>query len=284
MWNLKYLMVCGVKGQLARVWASLRYFLIITLVLATAYAESGAQAVPPNSNQPDQGKPTMSSYEARRKIKEMLTIIPNPFGGYKNVRVTMDAFYFYQPAGTIRARNFSPVDRSFFFKNINNICVEYENNNLYVSFNNDSFSIFWGGSEQDAKVFVTAIEAMKYYSSGLGSADETANLMAFKEKARAWRALAAKPSLPASANRYRVLAEDAFKSKDFDKAIEYYDKGLEVYPLWPQGQFNAALICGEVGDYAEAVGHMKRYLELVPDAKDAKAAQEKIFIWEEKAK
>lgn len=109
-------------------------------------------------------------------------------------------------------------------------------------------------------------------------------LEVFKEKAKAWRALPAKPPLPESANRYRVLAEDAFKEKDFYKAIDYYNKGLEIYPLWPAGQFNAALICGELKLYTEAVGHMQRYLALVPDAKDAKAAREKIYIWEEKAK
>ncbi len=141
---------------------------------------------------------------------------------------------------------------------------------------------YWTNNKASAANCGYVINVMKYYASGAGSADEAANFMAFKEKARAWRALPVKPALPAEANRNRVLAEDAFKNKDFDKAIDYYEKALEVYPLWPQGQFNAALICGETGDYAEAVGHMKRYLELVPEAKDAKAAQEKIYVWEGK--
>lgn len=238
-----------------------------------------------------QVKPTMSMSEAQQKIKELLSNVPNPFGGYKNVRVTRNAFSFFQGGGKVPGGriNHNPVNRCFFFKEINNIQVEYIGDLSYrcISFsygNQGLHTIFWGGSEQEAKVFVDAINAMRYYSSSAGLADETANFMGFKEKAKAWRALPVKPTLPASANRYRVLAEDAFKNKDFAKAIGHYEKALEVYPLWPQGQFNAALICGETESYAEAVGHMKRYLELVPEAKDAKAAQEKIFIWEEKAK
>jgi hypothetical protein len=56
------------------------------------------------------------------------------------------------------------------------------------------------------------------------------------------------------------------------------------YPTWPEGNFNAALIAGELGFYADAIEHMQAYLELVPSAADAEAARDKIVIWQVKAK
>jgi hypothetical protein len=37
-------------------------------------------------------------------------------------------------------------------------------------------------------------------------------------------------------------------------------------------------------DYGNAVLHMQRYLELVPDAPDAQAARDQIVIWQSKIK
>ena len=49
-------------------------------------------------------------------------------------------------------------------------------------------------------------------------------------------------------------------------------KGLEIEPLWPQGQYMAAIIEGELHQYVRAAVHMKNYLALVPDAKNAKSS------------
>jgi tetratricopeptide (TPR) repeat protein len=105
----------------------------------------------------------------------------------------------------------------------------------------------------------------------------------FRLKAKAWREMPVKPPLPDEATRLRVLAEDAFHNKEFEKAADYYEKGLAVEPLWPPGQFNAALLDGELKLYAKAAAHMRRFLELSPDANEAKAGREKMFVWEEKA-
>ena len=37
-------------------------------------------------------------------------------------------------------------------------------------------------------------------------------------------------------------------------------------------------------DFASAADRMKNYLAFMPDASDARAAREKIIIWEDKAK
>ena len=40
---------------------------------------------------------------------------------------------------------------------------------------------------------------------------------------------------------------------------------------------------GETGDYALAIGEMKRYLLLVPDAPNARVARDHIYGWQRKA-
>jgi tetratricopeptide (TPR) repeat protein len=107
---------------------------------------------------------------------------------------------------------------------------------------------------------------------------------AFANEAKRYREMPVKPALPEDVQRYRVMAEDAFKNKDFEKALEYYKKGLAIEPLWPQGQFNAAMLAGELHQYGWAAIHMRRCLELVPDAKNAAALREKMYLWEGKVK
>src|SRR6202008_3415632 len=87
----------------------------------------------------------------------------------------------------------------------------------------------------------------------------------FKEKARSWRALATKPELPEEARKHRVLAENAVQEKDLDRALAEYEAALKSYPFWPEGQFNAAMLCGEKKFYAKAIRYMQHYLDLLPD-------------------
>ncbi len=104
----------------------------------------------------------------------------------------------------------------------------------------------------------------------------------FQPRAAAWRELATKPALSPDAERHRLLAENAVKEHDFDSAMDHYESALEIQPTWPAGWFNLALIRSETNAYADAIDSMKHYLELVPDAPDAKDAREQMIIWEEK--
>lgn len=105
----------------------------------------------------------------------------------------------------------------------------------------------------------------------------------FKEQAASWRGLANKPSLPDEAYKFQVLAVNAVQEKRFGDAADYYEKGLEICPTWPDAQHDAALIYGELGDYGDAAYHMRCYVELMPNASDAQAARNQIIIWDEKA-
>ena len=87
-------------------------------------------------------------------------------------------------------------------------------------------------------------------------------------------------ALPEEAIKYKVQAEGAVRDKAFDDAADYYAAALKVAPWWPAGHFNRALVEGEVGEYKLAQRAMNYYLQLVPGASNARAAQDKIYEWE----
>jgi hypothetical protein len=126
---------------------------------------------------------------------------------------------------------------------------------------------------------VDALLVLKTAALTLPSPDEEA---LFQEAARNYRASAPKPSLPEAARRFRVQAEGAVNDKDFYAAADFYQQALGVAPWWPEGHFNRALTLAETGDFGTAILEMMRYLALVPDAPDARAAQDKIYDWERK--
>ncbi len=138
-----------------------------------------------------------------------------------------------------------------------------------------------------AERFKSALIYLARQTQKEDGAKEEAFLQDFKPKALAWQQMAVKPALPEEAQRHQVLAAYAYKNKDIPKAIDEYLEALNIYPYWPDGQNNVAYLCAEVGSrrgYQLAAYHMKMYLMLAPNAADAKAAQDSIFIWEDKAK
>ena len=131
---------------------------------------------------------------------------------------------------------------------------------------------------QAAGWFASALNSLHAFalSHPAGSGD-------FHLQAAAWRDLTAKPPLPEGVRVRRLLAEDAVKNQKPVEALNDYEIGLQSYPTWPEGHFNAALIAAELGDFADAIEHMQSYLELVPNASDAQAARDQLTIWQHKA-
>jgi tetratricopeptide (TPR) repeat protein len=140
---------------------------------------------------------------------------------------------------------------------------------------------FVWSDEGNAQNFADAFNRLLYAAYGN---EDSAELQAFSAAAHAWRENPVKPPLSPEADRARILAENALKEKNLDSAVEHYESGLEVQPMWPAGWFNLALIYAEQNNYADATDRMKHYLELAPDAPDAKDAREQMIIWEDKAK
>lgn len=101
----------------------------------------------------------------------------------------------------------------------------------------------------------------------------SASLADYRKKA------ASNAALPEEANKYKVQAEGAVRDKAFDDAADLYAAALKIAPWWPVGHFNRALVLGESGDYDLAKREMNYYLQLVPNATNARAAQDKIYDW-----
>lgn len=110
-------------------------------------------------------------------------------------------------------------------------------------------------------------DAIDRFEMALHSADEESKIVS-KESIR----------------RFKIQAEASVKDKQFAEAAEYYRQALAVAPGWADGYFNYALMLGEIWDFQGAILNMQHYLDLAPDASNARAAQDKIYEWERKAK
>lgn len=126
--------------------------------------------------------------------------------------------------------------------------------------------------------FVAALNCLREYALHPESP-----LRNFSKTAAAWRATPNKPAMPETARVHQLVAEDEVKQQHPSMALFHYEAALEVFPTWPEGWFNAALIAAEVGLFPTAVEHMQAYLELVPDASDAKKARDQVSVWKYKA-
>lgn len=84
--------------------------------------------------------------------------------------------------------------------------------------------------------------------------------------------------------RVQVQVESAIKEHHTGEAAMLYRDALKSAAGWPEGHFNLALLYGDLEFYMDAINEMRRYLFLVPTAPDARAAQDKTYDWELKAK
>jgi tetratricopeptide (TPR) repeat protein len=139
-------------------------------------------------------------------------------------------------------------------------------------------SVDYAESVLTAARFASALNSLHAFAishpAGLGD---------FHAQAAAWRALTTKPALAENARILRLAAEDAIKRQKPDEALNDFELGVQADPTWAQGWFNAALLAGELGFFADAAEHMQNYLELMPDAADAKSARDQIDLWKYKA-
>ncbi|MCX7817574.1 MAG: PDZ domain-containing protein [Syntrophales bacterium] len=123
-------------------------------------------------------------------------------------------------------------------------------------------------------------EALKEYAEYFKFADE--------EEARAVRSHIAKliekyPQffvLTEEARKFVIRAESYTSEGKFEKAVSEYKKALKIQPFFPALYKALALNYVQLKNYKQAIKNMKIYLELYPDAPDARAAQDEIYRWE----
>lgn len=86
--------------------------------------------------------------------------------------------------------------------------------------------------------------------------------------------------LPEEARKYVLRGEAMLKDGKFEGALKEYTTALENAPYAAVIYRTTALIYGELEDYAQAISHLNAYLDLMPDAPDARAVQDQIYKWE----
>jgi len=106
-------------------------------------------------------------------------------------------------------------------------------------------------------------------------------LTVFKPVAEQYQAAETKPSITEEQRKYIIQANALNEEKKYSEALELYKKAMKLNPVsYPPAYNNMALIAAQMGMYKYAILNMKKYLMLTPSAEDARAAQDKIYVWE----
>ena len=138
---------------------------------------------------------------------------------------------------------------------------------------------FWfrDGSLQDAKRFTDAL----FFMQQLPVKEQEQRLALFEPIAAQYRELKIKPPVSEEQRKHIVLANLLTQRKDYTGAIDLYLKVIDLDPVsYPGAYFNLALLSAQLQQFKMAISYMKQYLQLEPEAKDARSARDKIYEWE----
>jgi len=123
-------------------------------------------------------------------------------------------------------------------------------------------------------------EALKEYAELLKIADEKEAREIRSQVAMMIKARPDVAQLPEEARRYVMRAEMAKKENRFDDALKEYKEAAKIAPFYPAIYKDIALTCEALKDYRQAIKNMNIYLDLFPEAPDAREAKDMIYKWE----
>ena len=141
----------------------------------------------------------------------------------------------------------------------------------------------FGRREDDVAAAQTVADALYFLQQEQKKeqAEQDEELARFQPVAAKYRALVIKPPVPEEQRKYIVQANAMAEQKQYAMAEEKYLKAIELDPTsYPGAYYNMALLSAQENDPVTAIFRMKQYLMLIPDAKDARSAQDKIYEWE----
>lgn len=126
--------------------------------------------------------------------------------------------------------------------------------------------------------FADALFFMQYQFSKNYYEDQTE---IFVPVAQQYQQLKEKLGISEEQRKYFVQGNAMAEAMNVREAIELYNKALSINPIaYPAGYYNLSCLASLIYNYPLAVCSMKKYLMLVPDVKDAREAQDKIYEWE----
>jgi tetratricopeptide (TPR) repeat protein len=76
------------------------------------------------------------------------------------------------------------------------------------------------------------------------------------------------PVYAQNAEEWKLKGNDFLKVKEYDKALECYQKSLEVDPDYARSIHNIGIICNEKQDYKKALEYFDKALKLVEKGED----------------
>lgn len=136
---------------------------------------------------------------------------------------------------------------------------------------------FLFGSREDAENFADDL----YFIQQAMQQKHDQRRARFDAKVATYREAKVKPAVSEEQRKYIVQANSLNQNKEYARAIELYEQALDIDPVsYPGAYFNLALLSAQLKRYREAVGYMQQYLQLAPEARDARSAQDKIYEWE----
>lgn len=122
------------------------------------------------------------------------------------------------------------------------------------------------------------------YTSGAIKEDADLQDSLQKDLLRIYPLMKEKPELREVARKYMVQAGTATVEKKYNDALMLWSKAIAIAPYYPLSYYNRALLYELMLDYDNAIADMEKYIELSPDATDARSAQDKIYAWDGKIK
>lgn len=123
-------------------------------------------------------------------------------------------------------------------------------------------------------------EALDGYAIAIRISDETTAALIRQRVAILLKTNPAAAELPEEARKFALRGDVLIKEGSFGEALAEYRSALRIAPLNPQLHFNTALIHGQLRAYRAAIRSMTIYLQLAPDAANARAAKDEIYKWE----
>ena len=87
-------------------------------------------------------------------------------------------------------------------------------------------------------------------------------------------------AIPEEARKYALRGDVLTEEGKFKDAVKEYRQAVQAAPYIAKLYFNAAMIYGELKEYPQAIRYMKTYLNLAPEAPNARAAKDQIYKWE----
>jgi tetratricopeptide (TPR) repeat protein len=123
-------------------------------------------------------------------------------------------------------------------------------------------------------------EAVAEYALALKTADEGAAKAIRTHVAALIKAHPDVGELPEDARKYVMRGEVLVDEKHPGDAIQQYAAAARLAPFYPQDYYNMAVLSANLGKFKEAVSLMHAFLDLSPDAKNAREATDLTYKWE----